>query len=179
MHWLNLLCKAHTRCSYWRIAPLSLSLFGLSVHFSLLLGADCSRLLSFTVPHFAHKGLNQNTTEPLCILSKLAKWAPKRIFTVLQKMVSLISQIFGSVFDGNVCSSDSTGNPKKKHRSETQQVDEDECPSAETDAAVDEQTPPTTTVSSVDMCYYCFDVLKARLYNQPAPSAPTFTNEPL
>lgn len=74
---------------------------------------------------------------------------------------------------------DSTGIPNKKHRSETQLVDEDECPSAETDAAVDEQTPPTTTVSSVDMCYYCFDVLKARLYNQPAPSAPTFTNEPL
>lgn len=74
-----------------------------------------------------------------------------------------------------------TGIPNKKHRSENQLVDENECP--ETDAAVvdrDEQTPATTTtVSSLDMCYYCFDVLKARLYNQPAPSAPNFTNDPL
>lgn len=81
-----------------------------------------------------------------------------------------------------LCPFDSTGSPKKKHRSETQLADENCCPSAETDAASavdrDEQTPPTT-VSSLDMCYYCFDVLKARLSNQPAPSAPTFTNDPL
>ncbi|KAH9398480.1 PREDICTED: AMME syndrome candidate gene 1 protein-like [Rhagoletis zephyria] len=74
------------------------------------------------------------------------------------------------------------GSPSKKQRSSA--VADEHCPSAATAVAVGsgagEQTPPwaPTTVSTIDMCYYCFDVLYARLHNQPLPSAPSFTNEP-
>lgn len=32
-------------------------------------------------------------------------------------------------------------------------------------------------VISVDMCYYCFDVLRSQLHNLESPRKPSFTNE--